>query len=470
MDHAPEPDLDPMPHLVRHVAGLAYDDLPPSAVAAAKTFTLDTLGVGIAGANGTGVDALRALAQTWGEGREASVWGSGIRLPAATAAFVNGYQVHSLEYDCVHERAVLHPMAAVLGAMMAAAERRVARDEPPIDGRTFLAALAGGVDFATFLGFAARGPLRFFRPSTAGGFGAAAGVARMLGHDEATIASALGIQYSQTSGTMQPHVEGSPCLALQVGLAGRAGLVSADLAAAGFKGPSDILTGRHGYFRLIERDAFDVAAEIGRIGREFQVEELAHKPFPSGRLTHGTVDALMQFTSRLGIGADDIAELRCLVPPVVFRQVGRPDIPAPDPNYAKLCIPFVGATYLRHGRVDVGEFLGEAMLTDPKTHEIAARIRVEEDGNPDQNAMTPQRFVLTLTDGSRHELTLDHVYGHPRSPLSAADNVDKFMRNWGTVPGLPAGNAERVVELVETLETVADVTAIARLMVPASAA
>ncbi|MBP2551434.1 2-methylcitrate dehydratase PrpD [Neorhizobium galegae] len=458
---------DPMPHLVRHVANLAFDDLPPSAIACAKTFILDTLGVGIAGANGTGVANLRKLAQTWGREPEATVWGSGERLPAASAALVNGYQIHSLEYDCVHERAVLHPMAAILSAAIAFSERRVAHDGAPVDGRSFIAAIVAAVDLATFLGFAARGSLRFFRPSTAGGFGAAAAIAKLSGFDEHQVANALGIQYSQASGTMQAHVEGSPCLALQVGFAGRAGLVSADLAGAGFEGPKDILTGRHGYFRLFENDRFAIDGEIERIGRDYQVEELAHKPFPSGRLTHGTIDALMQFQSRHGFKAEDMASLECFVPPVVARQVGRPDIATPDPNYAKLCIPFVAATFLRHGRVDVGEFLGAEMLNDPITHALAGRVMVTEDDNPDLNAMNPQRFVLTLKNGDRHELILNHVLGHPKAPLTAAQNVDKFMRNWATNPALATADGERLAETIAQLETVKDITDITRLMVPA---
>lgn len=458
--------IDPMPHLVRHLVGLKFEGLPPNAVSCAKTFILDTFGVGIAGANGTGVTALRGLAQSWGGEPEAGVWGSRQRLQAGAAAFVNSYQIHSLEYDCVHERAVLHPMAAILSAAFAYAERRSGRGEAPVSGQSFVAAVVAAVDLATFLGFAARGQLRFFRPSTAGGFGAAAAVAKLAGFDEALMANSLGIQYSQASGTMQAHVEGSPCLALQVGFAGRAGLTSAELAGIGFEGPKDILTGRHGYFRLIENDRFEIDGEIDRIGKAFQIEELAHKPFPSGRLTHGTIDALMQFKAKLGFDVEDFAGLECLVPPVVARQVGRPDIPQPDPNYAKLCIPFVAATFLRHGRVDVGEFLGEEMLNDLKTHELARLVSVVEDDNPDLNAMNPQRFALSLRDGSRHELELNHVLGHPKAPLSKQQNIDKFLRNWATNKDLPPENGEQLVAAIDRLETLEDVSSLAKLMTP----
>ena len=59
-----------------------------------------------------------------GGAAEATVWGSGERLPLAQAAMVNAYQVHCQEFDCVHEGAVVHPMAAVLPASSAGPSAR----------------------------------------------------------------------------------------------------------------------------------------------------------------------------------------------------------------------------------------------------------------------------------------------------------------------------------------------------------
>ena len=50
-------------------------------------------------------------------GDEATVWVTGERVSAQAAAMVNAYQIHCLEYDCVHEGAVVHPMATVLSTI-----------------------------------------------------------------------------------------------------------------------------------------------------------------------------------------------------------------------------------------------------------------------------------------------------------------------------------------------------------------
>ena len=111
-------------------------------------------------------------------GNQARVWSLGARLSAAGAAACNGYQIHNGEFDCVHEGAVVHTFTVPVAAGLAWAER-----EGGVGGRDFLTALALGVDVACHLGVASKSPLRFFRPATAGAFGAAATIGRLAGFD-----------------------------------------------------------------------------------------------------------------------------------------------------------------------------------------------------------------------------------------------------------------------------------------------
>ncbi len=67
------------------------------AVPAAKTFLLDTLGVGIVGSSGPMAPDLVEAMGLQGTGTEARVWNTGQSLPAAAAAFCNAYQTHCQE-------------------------------------------------------------------------------------------------------------------------------------------------------------------------------------------------------------------------------------------------------------------------------------------------------------------------------------------------------------------------------------
>ena len=57
----------------RHALGTQYEDLSDDAVLQAKTFILDTMGVGIAGSSAAGADELSQVSAGWGEGAEACV-------------------------------------------------------------------------------------------------------------------------------------------------------------------------------------------------------------------------------------------------------------------------------------------------------------------------------------------------------------------------------------------------------------
>jgi 2-methylcitrate dehydratase PrpD len=451
---------NPVTALADLVARARFADLSEAAVRATRTFLLDTLGCGVAGSTAPKVDAVVDAAQRWGAGEEATVWGDRRRLPAAQACIANGYRIHALEWDCVHEPAVVHPMATLLPALLANAERRAAAGAP-VDGRQLLLSIALGVEIAAMIGAASTSVMRFFRPATCGGFGVVAGLGSMERLDAATMMNAFGIQYGQTSGTMQAHVEGSTLLGLQVGFNGRAGLTSIDLAMAGMSGPKDVLTGPYGYYKLFET-SHDIPSWWARLGKQWQITRVSHKPFPSGRLTHAAVDALQQAQAELGFRAEDLAAAEIAVPPLAYRLVGRPDIAEPAPNYARLCIPYVGAVTLIDGSCQPEAFAADR-LKDPAIHAVASRIAVRQDDNPDVNALWPQRFDLSLRDGRRWQRVIETPIGHPDNPLSTERHLAKFRRCWA-LSGMPASQGEQVIALVDGLESVDDVARLARLL------
>ena len=456
---------NPLPWLIDRAIGTRYEDLPPRAIEKAKTFLLDTFGVGVAGCNGFRMDSIVKVASGWGAGDEATVWVTGERLPAPAAAFMNAYQIHSLEFDCVCEEAVLHPFATILSSLMAFCERRSVQGAP-VSGRDFLAALIMGIDVSVFLGKSATGPITFFRPATAGGMGAAAALARLSGFDRDTAIRTLGNQYGQISGTLQPHVEGSPLLGMQVGFNARAAIAACDFAAEGILGPADVLTGQYGFFKLYEVDGVDIDHGRRELEEAFQIERISHKPFPSGRLTHGVIDGLARLQKTHGFTSDDVEAITCIAPRLVNRLVGRPNIPDPAPNYAKLCLPFVAATYLVHGRVDVEEFLGDR-LTDPRTHDLANRVTVKQDDNPSNSALAPQTVRVTLKSGQTHEVHVEAVYGHYDNPLSRDEHLDKFARCWSRAGGLSKEVGEELIGIVDAFETLDDAASVVPMLVAA---
>ncbi len=443
-----------------HVAERGYDDLSPAAVAAAKTFVLDTLGVGLAGSAGPKARELSAAQRLSGEGRDARVWATGARLPAPAAALCNAYQVHNSEFDCIHEAAVAHVMTVVLPVALAGSERLGG-----VSGRRLIEAVALGVDVAAGLGIAATRGLRFFRPATVGAFGGTAALGKLMGLDAARLHHAFSIAYGQLSGTMQAHTEGSMLLALQMGFNARNAVVACDLAAAGIEGPADILEGPFGYFRLFEPDGVAERA-VADLGRVWRIAEVAHKPFPSGRATHGVIDGCLELRGDHGLGGDDVVAVVLRLPHLVHHLVGRPVQPAMAINYARLCAQYLAARALLRGTVDLQDFT-DAAYADTATQDLARRIHVEVADVGDPNAFTPVEVELELRDGSRHAKRIEIVYGNPAKPMSREAHLAKFRHNAAlATPALADAKAEHLIALVDALEDMADVTALVDQVVP----
>ncbi|MEN3746576.1 MmgE/PrpD family protein [Sphingomonas sp. HF-S3] len=395
----------------------AAHDLPASVRATTADLLADTLAVGAAGAASPAARSVSEAVAAWGKGSDARPIGLTGRLPAPSAAFFGGFAVHCLEWDAVHEPAVVHALSVVTAAVSAAIDRRGGCSEDEA-----LTAVAVGVDIASGLGIAATSALRFFRPATAGCIGAALAVARIERLDRAGFDDVLGLAYSACAGTMQAHVEGSVALPLQVAAAARAAITAVDLARAGLTGPHDALEGPFGYFRLI--DEGDLATYTSELGKVWRIGEVSIKPYPSGRASHATLSTLASLIHNGSIRADTVATIHAQVPPLIARLVDRPLAHAMAPAYARLCLPFLAAMMLRDGRIDPRRFTPES-FGDAELQALAARLVVHVDDNPDPNALSPQRLTVTLIDGTRISRPISGTLGSPGAPLDAAGTAAK---------------------------------------------
>lgn len=439
--------------LARHVIETPSSAIPASAQAAARMFILDTIGVGIAGARAVHAEDVLRAARRWGVAGvsgAAHVFGRGLRLPAPSAAFVNGFQIHCQEYDCVHEGAVVHPMATIFAALVAEAERLGG-----VSGRAFVDAVVLSIDAAASLGLASRAPIRFFRPANAGLFGATLGIARMRGFGVGAALDALGSALAHCSGTMQAHVEGKPTLPIQIGNAARAALVACDIAETGMPAPHDVVDGPFGYLPLFERE-YEIEPVLAALGAVWRVEEVSHKPFPTGRAAQGGIVGVQRLREQ-GVTSENLAALTLTAPPLIKRLVGRPAIPDMAVNYARLCFQYLGAVALDSGKVDLRDFSAVA-LSSPRTLNVARRIEVVDDGGKDPAAFTPQRLVARLTNGDSKEVRIDALYGSPGNPMSAKAQMEKIKAcvSFGA-PQAPAGFAEWLAQSIDRIEDAQDV-------------
>jgi 2-methylcitrate dehydratase PrpD len=384
--------------------------LLPQVRADAERLLADTLAGGAAGAASPEALNLLPAVRGWGAGDEARTL-SANKLPAPSAAFFNGFAIHCLEWDAVHEPAVVHALSAVTAALLAASDRATGSESD-----NFLIALAVGVDIASGLGLSATGPMQFFRPATAGVIGAALAVARLEGLSHDQMADVLGLAYSFAGGTMQAHVEASIALPLQIGRAAQAAVQAVDLVKAGLSGPHDVLEGPFGYSKLFE--PLDLSSYAASLGTVWRISEVSIKPYPSGRASHGALGALAELQNAGAVSLETVLSVELFAPPLIHRLVGRQYQHDAPMSYNRLCLAFLAPLMLRDGYIDPR--LNDAIPS------LAEKVTVTLDENPDGNAMSPQRLVVRLKDGATIEREIEANLGSPDAPMSTAQYAAKY--------------------------------------------
>ncbi len=373
----------------------------------------DALAVGAAGSGAPGMAGVLATAKGWGDGGSARLFGQAERLPATAAAYVNGFAVHCLEWDAVHEAAVVHSVSSIVAALAAEIDR-----QGGCDAEAALTALAIGVDAASGIGLAAETGLTFFRPATAGIFGASLAVARIRGLTRDQFADVLGLAHAHAAGTMQAHHEGSIALPLQFANAVRSAIHVVDLVSNGLTGAHDVMDGPFGHFALFDKGQLSTYTD--QLGSVWRISEVSAKPYPSGRASHATLGTLADVRHN----GRSIERLEAHVPPLINTLVGRPMTPNMMPAYARLCLPFLGALMIRDGRIDPRRFTFES-FSDPDLCAIAESVMIKVDGNPDPNALSPQRLVVHYADGGADDIAILDTLGSPNAPMNPAQSAAK---------------------------------------------
>ena len=470
----PDPGSDHFPDRIERFLDLieqtSYEALPEDAVAAAKVFLLDTAGVALAGRMAPRLEELQGLATNW-DGLSTGgvpIWNTQAQGSAPTAALINGYQCHALEYDCVYEPAVILPTPPILAALHTKAIELTAAGRPP-DGKALIRAFVLALEVSCTIAGGARNSMFFFRPTTTGVFSALTAIACLDPLPRDKLRYAFGIGYSQMCGTMQAHEEGSMMLAMQMGFAARNAVQAHAMAKVGVSGPVQVLDGRFGYYQNFESsDHLDDM--LAQLGSPWKVTQLSHKPFPSGRVTHGVIHTLRKMRQALDLSAsasfDTITAMRVEMPPLGFRLTGRPMVHRPTPNYARLCIPFVAAAELLLGRVDPTTFVPE-FLHDERIENLARRVQTIEVPHDNPNAFYPQTIAIEFSDRETLKYEIPIAWGHPDMPLSEADRVAKFelccqlAANSGTTQSV---DAQAFAQWIQQLDEAKDLAPLLNLL------
>jgi 2-methylcitrate dehydratase PrpD len=448
----------PTQQIARFAARQLRTELDPEVSAATRRSIVDTLGVSIAAANESAVKVVASTVVARGGVPEASVFGFSERLPAASAALVNGTMAHALDFDDTHLPSVLHPSASVVPAALAVAE---AKGSPGVDVEK---AIAVGIEVTCRLGMAAYDPkLRnsiFFErglhaTSICGTIGAAVAAALLHGADAVTVAHAIGIAASMGSGLIEANRTGGTIKRVHCGWAAHSGITAAELATAGLTGPPTVLEGRFGFFEAFTGGFYDRPSLVGALGEKWELLRLFTKPYPTNHFTHAGIDAAIKLRQE-GVNTDSITAMRLGVPAPVLRTIAEPidSKAAPESGYsARFSGPFTVATALLGGEglgVSAADFSDDA-VRDPQRLALSALVEcyADEQSTREFPNQFPGVLSIELSNGTQLEHRVTHTRGGPENPLSTDELELKFRLN--VEPQLGSTGASQVLDAVNGL-------------------
>jgi 2-methylcitrate dehydratase PrpD len=415
--------MNPTMTLAKYAANLRYEDIPREVLERARNTICDMVGAAVFGFSLPWTQMIRDYAMTYGPGKKSRILDpDGTLVQPQMAAFANGASAHAFELDGSTKPSVgVHPCATIFPAALAVAQER------GFGGRDLMTAFVAATEVMLRIGDATlhsneiRG---FHAPGTTGPFGAAVGVGRLLGFDEARMVNALGIAASLSCGLVQFSRSGTGGMVkrLHFGRANESGVLAANLAERGFTGPHDIIEGEFGFLKVFCND-FDMSRLTAGLGETFLTMTIYMKRFACHGAAQGQLQALQELQVEHRFSPDDIASIDV---EGHHEMLDRHNIPEPkDPMIAQYSVPFAVALALFRNPQDPRSF-DQSAVDDPKIKALCKRVRLHREEGAGH--MTPGASVtLKLNDGRVLTKRVVYFKGTPQAPANRDDVYEKFQ-------------------------------------------
>ena len=407
-----------------------YADLPDEVTGAVTTFITDHFGVALGGTPKESSKILFELARRWSPSHgNSTIVGRGLKSTPALAALVNGATGHALELDDDHREGTQHPGVAIIPAAFAVAEDLEA------SGQDLILAVTLGFEIMIRLGEAHLGKsyLCGFHPTgTCGSIGAAVAAGKLLGLNVEQMTGAIGLGASQSSGLSTFRSNGAWNKRLHPGHAAQAGVLSAYLSHANYRGPSESLLSPEGWLQAYAyKGEFDVGRITNGLGTKWDLLDNSIKVHACCRFAAPIVDATLDAVLEHDIQPEQVVSAQVgMAKFPLYRSLTEPRDRKYHPTSvvdAQFSAPFAVAVSIVKRRAFVDEYSEEG-IQDAKVLALAKKVTWYVDDEAER--LWPKRYPaqvdITLTDGRVIRSRVEWPKGDPENPASPEDLRHKF--------------------------------------------
>jgi 2-methylcitrate dehydratase PrpD len=423
----------------------------------ARRAIVNYLGCALGGSHDEAVDiAIQAFGPFSGP-PTASILGRAERLDPLHVSLMNGISSHVCDFDDTTPKNYMHPTSPVASALFAYASVN------PLSGRDFMQAFITGFEAEMRIGnavYPAHYDTGWHITGTAGVFGAAAAIGKLLGLSCQQMIWAIGLAATQAAGIREMF--GSMAKSFHPGRAAQNGYSAALLAQAGFTAGEHGLEGPRG-FAAVQASTYDLSKITAglRVDEklvDYELRANTYKPFPCGIVNHPTIDGAIQIYHQHHPIPGFIAAVRLRVAPLVLDLCNQTNITRG--LQGKFSVYHGAAIGLVRGKAGIQEY------TDDAVNEPAIRfVRERATAVGDASITEDQAYIeVELTNGEKLTRFVEKSLGNIHRPLSDRQLDEKFLDQ--AVLALPLEQARELLAQCWKIDELADVNHLIRSAVP----
>jgi 2-methylcitrate dehydratase PrpD len=442
--------------LASYVVTSRLDDIPDDVRHEARRAIVNYMGCAVGGSGHPAVDiAIRALGPYAGK-PTASILGRLERLDPLHASLMNGISSHVHDYDDTTPKNYSHPSSPVASALFAYASVN------PVSGRDFMHAFILGFEAESRVGnavYPAHYDAGWHITGTAGVFGAATAIGRLLGLPVQEMIWAIGLAATQAAGLREMF--GSMAKAFHPGRSAQNGYASALLAKEGFTSGEHGIEGPRG-FAAVQAAAYDLSKVTTGLGVDFDLRVNTYKPFPCGIVNHPTIDGAIQIHDAHRIDPQSVAAVRLRVAPLVMDLCNQQNIT--KGLQGKFSVYHGAAVGLVRGKAGLAEYSDDA-VNDRDVKRVRERTTAVGDPSVSEDQA---RLEVELVSGQTIVLFVEKSIGNLNRPMTDRQLNAKFRDQ--AVLALPAAQVDALLDLCWRIDGLSDVNEIVTAAVPTAEA
>tara|TARA_Y100001970_G_scaffold16755_1_gene18876 strand:- start:15117 stop:16520 length:1404 start_codon:yes stop_codon:yes gene_type:complete len=408
------------------------DNFTPDIIHMSKRCFMDGLAVIIAGTEQPALKIMEKMFTRLDYPHESRLLGKGsISLPVELAARWNGLAGHAMDWDDTQLSKgenrlyglLTHPTIPPLASGIAVADKL-----KNISGRQFIEAFVAGVEVECKLNEVIN-PSHYVKgfhsSGTFGTFGAVTTASKLLGLDQEQYANALGIAVSLAAGIRVNF--GTMTKPLHVGRAAENGVTAALFAQSGFTANNEAFDGPWGYITVAGQTG-DPDPSLATFGEPFTIIDpgVSIKPYPSGVLTHPSMDAMKKIMDANNIQPNDIKHVKLFAGNNILGPI-RYKI-AKNELEGKFSMAFLLSSMIIAGRAGKKEFTDD-FVQSKEVQDMQSKVSTHYDEAIEKLGVDKirSRIEVETQSGDIYSINADENYrGGPDNPLSEEELENKF--------------------------------------------